>query len=71
MDKAIFELRQSLEKPGFSAPQEVYNGLALCYYSKSDIDKAMTEWQNALKIQESAFIRLNLALALKEIEVMI
>ena len=29
---------------------------------------AMVEWQNALKIQENALIRLNLALALKDLE---
>jgi protein O-GlcNAc transferase len=67
-DKAIFELKQSLSKPGVSFPQEVHNYLALCYYSKKDINSAMVEWQNALKIQENALIRLNLALALKELE---
>jgi len=67
-DKAILELKRSLAKPGVSSPQEVHNWLALCYYSKKDMNLAMVEWQNALKIQENALIRLNLALALKDLE---
>lgn len=67
-DQAIVELKRSLDKPGVSSPQEVHNWLALCYYSKKDMNLAMVEWQNALKIQENALIRLNLALALKDLE---
>lgn len=67
-DKAILALKRSLIKPGVSSPQEVHNWLALCYYSKKDMNLAMVEWQNALKIQENALIRLNLALALKDLE---
>ncbi len=67
-DKAISQLKQSVAKPGVSSPQEIHNWLALCYYSKKDINLAMVEWQNALKIQENALIRLNLGLALKDLE---
>jgi hypothetical protein len=67
-DKAFLELKRSLAKLGVSSPQEVHNWLALCYYSKKDMDLAMVEWQNELKIQENTLIRLNLTLALKDLE---
>lgn len=66
--QAIDSLKTSLKTPGVSFPHQAHNWLAVSYYAQGDFGMAEKEWLNALRIDESAAIRLNLALAYRDHE---
>lgn len=67
--KAVINFEKDLARPGTTArPHQVYNWLALSYYSQGNFDQAERQWLKALELKDNAAIRLNLALAYKEQE---
>ncbi|MFQ5716678.1 MAG: tetratricopeptide repeat protein [Nitrospinales bacterium] len=67
-NQAIDNLKASLKTPGVSFPHQVHNWLAVSYYAQGDFGMAEKEWLHALRIDENAAIRLNLALAYRDHE---
>lgn len=65
-DQAANYLRQALNEPNVINPIQLYNWLAYCEYRRGDFNKAEKAWLRALDINDSAKIRLNLALVYKE-----
>jgi protein O-mannosyl-transferase len=63
LEKAIQYFREDLERSGSRQPQQVYNLIALCFYTLGKKNEAEIEWKKALEIKDNAGIRLNLALA--------
>jgi tetratricopeptide (TPR) repeat protein len=65
-DKATTYLTRALNQPNVINPIQLYNWLAYSEYRKGDLSKAEKAWLRALDINESAEIRVNLALIYKE-----
>ena len=68
LDKAIYHLKEALKKTGVTAPQNIRNWIAICYYGQNRFQEAEKEWQEALRIKENENILLNLALAYRDRE---
>lgn len=67
-EKAVINFQEDLKRPGTPYPLRSYNWLALCYFKLGKYDRAEKIWLNALKMKDNAAIRLNLALAYKDLE---
>jgi len=68
-DNAVKNFEKDLKRPGTTVrPHQVYNWLALSYFSQGNYDQAEEQWLKALELKDNAAIRLNLALAYKDQE---
>ena len=68
-ENAVASFEEDLKRPGITVrPHQVYNWLALSYFSLGNFDQAEEQWLKALDLKDNASIRLNLALAYKDQE---